>query len=75
MRGLYKDAIECFDRAYQADETSLEALNGKAIALQHMFLFKEALDVLEQAMKIDPKHPQTLLSIAVTLQKLKQYEK
>ena len=49
---------------------SLEALNGKAIALQHMFSYKEALDVLEQAIKIDNKHPQTLLSIAVTLQKL-----
>jgi len=30
---------------------------------------------LEQAMKIDPKHAQTLLSIAVTLQKLKQYDR
>ena len=57
------------------DQTSLEALNGKAIALQHMFSYKEALDVLEQAMKIDNKHTQTLLSIAVTLQKLKQYER
>jgi tetratricopeptide (TPR) repeat protein len=53
----------------------LEALNGKAIALQHMFSYKEALDVLEEAMKIDNKHPQTLLSIAVTLQKLKQYDR
>ena len=50
-------------------------MNGKAIALQHMFLFKEALDVLQQAYQVDPKHPQTLLSIAVTLQKLKQYER
>ena len=40
-----------------------------------MFSFKEALDVLEQAIKIDNKHPQTLLSIAVTLQKLKQYDR
>src|SRR5699024_9622301 len=27
------------------------------------------------AYQVDPKHPQTLLSIAVTLQKLKQYER
>lgn len=40
-----------------------------------MYLYKEALDVLEQAMKIDNKHTQTLLSIAVTLQKLKQFER
>ena len=33
------------------------------------------MDVLEEAMKIDNKHPQTLLSVAVTLQKLKQYER
>ena len=36
---------------------------------------KEALDVLEHAMSIDNKHAQTLLSIAVTLQKLKQYDR
>ena len=76
MRGLYKDAIAQFDQAVVNDPTSLEALNGKAIALQHMyFRYKEALDVLEQAMKIDNKHTQTLLSIAVTLQKLKQFER
>ena len=75
QRGLYKDAIACFNEAVAIDQTSLEALNGKAIALQHMFSYKEALDVLEQAMKIDNKHTQTLLSIAVTLQKLKQYER
>lgn len=40
-----------------------------------MFAYKEALDVLEQAMKIDNKHAQTLLSVAVTLQKLKQYDR
>lgn len=72
---MYKDAIACFNEAVAIDQTSLEALNGKAIALQHMFSYKEALDVLEQAMKIDNKHTQTLLSIAVTLQKLKQYER
>lgn len=68
-------ALESFDKAIQADKTSICAVVGKANALGHSKKEAEALVLLRQALSMTPASPIDFLGRGAAFRGLAQYDK
>lgn len=63
-QGKHKDALKSYDNASKEDKNSIEAMLGKAQALQGLGKFKDAIKAYDQAAKIDPRRKEIWLQRA-----------
>jgi Flp pilus assembly protein TadD len=53
-QGLFAAAIDCFDRAIEADENDVEALHARGVALRRSGDRNLGADVIKRALLLDP---------------------
>ena len=52
----FKEAIKCFDKAFELDPKEVNALNFKAVTLADFGEFKEAIKCLDKAIEVEPNN-------------------
>jgi tetratricopeptide (TPR) repeat protein len=60
--GKLQDAIDYFDRMPESARNTYSVLRNRALALEHLFRYPEALEALDQAEKVRPEDPQIALA-------------
>ena len=65
--GRLSEAMECFDRAAEADPLSGAARNGRALALLHSYRQDDALREYEAAIALSPADPLALSARAMVM--------
>lgn len=72
--GKFDEALECFDRALDANPKYARALIDKAIGLLIMQRAKDALDCSDKALEIDPEYNLAWCTKGMSLRKLNRLE-
>jgi tetratricopeptide (TPR) repeat protein len=61
-QGKLSDAIDLFDRMPEAERNSYSVLRNRALALEHLFRYPEAIETLAKADKVRPGDPAIALA-------------
>jgi tetratricopeptide (TPR) repeat protein len=61
-QGKLADAIDLFDRMPEADRNAYSVLRNRALALEHLFRYAEAIETLGRAEKVRPGDPSIALA-------------
>jgi tetratricopeptide (TPR) repeat protein len=72
--GLYNSAIDCFDEALKIKPDNINAMIGKAFALNQIDENKKAEKLMNDCLKIDPKNHHALYIKAEVLRELEKYD-
>jgi tetratricopeptide (TPR) repeat protein len=73
-RNNLKEAIKCFDIAFNLDHKNDFALGDKALMLDKLKKYDEALNIFSQALEINPNNPITWHNKGLTFARLNKLE-
>jgi tetratricopeptide (TPR) repeat protein len=73
-KGLYKQAIDCYERALKENPGDAYACYNKGLAHYELSNYSEAIRAYDEALRIDHKFFQALTNKGFALNKLFRYE-
>jgi tetratricopeptide (TPR) repeat protein len=73
-KSKYEDAVKSFDQALKIDPRSVEALNGKGLALNNLGRYEDSITWFDNALKIEPTFINALNNKGVALANLDRFE-
>ena len=70
----YDEALQYYDKVLAIDPSSVNALNSKGLALEHLQRYDEALQFYDKALSLDPSSIQALNGTSSILAELQKEE-
>ncbi|WP_242719154.1 tetratricopeptide repeat protein [Microcoleus vaginatus] len=71
---LYKDALDCYQKALELDQGNASTFVGQGVALGNLERHEEALESLEKAIGLDPEYVDAWKNRGAALRNLERYE-
>jgi tetratricopeptide (TPR) repeat protein len=70
----YEEALQYYDKVLAIDPSSVNALNSKGLALDHLQRYDEAVQTFDKALAIDPSSVNALNNKGLALDHLQRYD-
>ena len=70
----YEEALQFYDKVLAIDPSSVNALNSKGLALDHLQRYDEAVQTFDKALSINPSSVNALNNKGLALEHLQRYD-
>ena len=70
----YEEALQYYDKVLAIDPSSVNALNSKGLALDHLQRYDEAVQTFDKALSINPSSVNALNNKGLALEHLQRYD-
>ena len=71
---LYKDSLDCYQKALQLDQSNASTFVGQGVALGNLNRYEQALESCQKAIDLDPEYVNAWVNRGNALMELERYE-